>query len=67
MEIVRENNEISFTIPDGVFEIRELQSFIDFIRFREIASQSKATQKDIDSLVEEIDQSWWKKNKDRFE
>ncbi len=46
MEIVRGNNQISFSIPEGIFKINEIQSFIDFIRFREITAKSKATQKD---------------------
>ena len=67
MEIVRENNEISFRIPDGIFEINEIQSFIDFIRYREITARSKATQEDADKLAEEINQIWWNKNKHKFE
>ena len=67
MNIVRENNEIKISIPDGIFEISEIQNLIDFIRFREITSTSKATQEDADKLAEEINQSWWDKNKHRFE
>ncbi|MCK4662286.1 MAG: hypothetical protein KAT68_05435 [Bacteroidales bacterium] len=67
MNIVRENNEIKFSIPEDIFEINEIQNFIDFIRFREITSKSKATQEDADKLAEEINQSWWDKNKHRFE
>lgn len=67
MNIVRENNEIKFSIPADIIEISEIQSFIDYIRFREITSKSKATQKDADMLAEEINQSWWGKNKHRFE
>lgn len=67
MEIVRDNNQISFSIPEGIFKINEIQSFIDFIRFREITAKSKATQKDADQLAEEINKSWWEKNKHKFE
>jgi hypothetical protein len=67
MNIVRENNEIKFSIPDDILEINEIQSFIDYIKFREITSKSKATQVDVDMLAEEINQSWWDKNKHRFE
>jgi hypothetical protein len=67
MNIVRENNEIKFSIPDDILEINEIQSFIDYIKFREITSKSKATQVDADMLAEEINQSWWDKNKHRFE
>ncbi len=67
MNIVRENNEIKFSIPDDIIEIIEIQSFIDYVRFREITSKSKATQEDADMLSDEINQSWWGKNKHRFE
>ncbi|MBI9037605.1 MAG: hypothetical protein JEY97_05680 [Bacteroidales bacterium] len=67
MNIVRENNEIKFSIPEDIFEINEIQNFIDYIRFREITSKSKATQENADNLAEEINQSWWEKNKHRFE
>jgi hypothetical protein len=67
MNIVRENNEIKFSIPGDILEINEIQSFIDYIKFREITSKSKATQADADMLAEEINQSWWDKNKHRFE
>jgi len=67
MNIVRENNEIKFSIPEDIFEINEIQNFIDYIRFREITSKSKATQENADNLAEEINQSWWEKNKNRFE
>ena len=58
--------DILFSIPDDIFEISEIQSFIDFIRFREITAKSKASQEDADKLAEEINQSWWEKNKNKF-
>lgn len=31
MNIVRENNKIKFSMPEDIFEINEIQNFIDFI------------------------------------
>jgi len=67
MRVVRENNEIKISIPANLFEMDEIQKFLDYIRFREISSKSKATQEDADKLANEINQSWWEKNKYKFE
>lgn len=67
MRIERSNNEIKFTIPDNIVDIDEIQSFIDYIRIKEISSKSKGTDSDVNNLSDEINQSWWKKNKSKFE
>ena len=67
MKVIRENNEIKFSIPEGIFDINELQRFINFIRFREITAKSKAGPDDVEKLADEINESWWEKNKSRFE
>ena len=67
VKIIRENNEIKFSIPDGIFDISELQRFVDYIRLREITAKSKATPEDVENLANEINESWWKKNKSKFE
>jgi len=45
-----ENNEI-------------LERIIDYLEGYLILSKSKATEKDIDDISEEINRSWWEKNK----
>lgn len=67
MKIVRENNEIKISLPDNLMDINEIQNMLDYFRYREISSKSKATQKDADDLANEINKSWWEKNKHRFE
>ena len=67
MRVERENNEIKISIPDNIIDINEIQNFIDYIRFNEISSRSKATKNDAENLSDEINQSWWDKNKHRFE
>jgi hypothetical protein len=67
MKVVRENNEIKISLPDNLMDLNEVQNMLDYFRFREIASQSKATQMDADKLSDEINNSWWDKNKNRFE
>jgi hypothetical protein len=67
MKVVRENNEIRISLPDNLIDINEVQNILDYFRYREISSKSKATQKDVDDLANEINLSWWDKNKHRFE
>jgi hypothetical protein len=66
MKIIRQNNELTISIPDNVMTMGEIQEIIDYIKFRSITSKSKATQKDINNLSDEIDESWWNINKTKF-
>lgn len=66
MKIKRQNNELTISIPDNIMSLSEIQELIDYIKFRSITSKSKASQKDIDNLSKEIDESWWAKNKPKF-
>ncbi len=38
----------------------------DVVSKREAVSKSKAKQSDVDELVKEGKEGWWKKNKERF-
>lgn len=67
MRVESVNNEIKLTFSKYALDITEIQSFIDYIKFREISALSKATQEDANNLAEEINQSWWDKNKHKFE
>ena len=67
MRIETTNNEIILTFSKDAVKLTEIQNFIDYIKFREINSQSKATQKQADELADEINQAWWEKNKNKFE
>lgn len=66
MKVTRENNEIIISIPDNLVEIDEIQNFLDYLRFREITSRSKAKPEDVENLASEIDESWWRDNMEDF-
>ncbi|MEM6262464.1 MAG: hypothetical protein AAGI38_08155 [Bacteroidota bacterium] len=36
------------------------------MKYKEIATNSKASQEDADQLAKEVNQSWWEQNKNRF-
>jgi hypothetical protein len=65
MQIERKNKEILIRLPSTT-DITGLQRILDYIKFREIASTSKATQEQIDETAIESKKSWWTKNKSRF-
>ena len=67
MRIERENNEIKFTIPDDIVDLNEIQSFIDYLKFKELTSKSSGSQPEAEELANDINKSWWDKNKTKFE
>ena len=60
-----ENNRIIITLDSNV-DIFGIQRLIDYGRYLETTSQSKAKQSEIDKLADEVNESWWSKNKHRF-
>ena len=65
MQIERTNNEILIRVASST-DLTGLQRILDYIKFREIASKSKATQEEIDEFAKESKSTWWDKNKSRF-
>ena len=65
MKIERTDKEILIKIPAGT-DITGVQRLLDYIKFRETASKSKASQEEIDQISNEVKNSWWSKNKDKF-
>ncbi len=65
MIIERTDKELLIRIPNSI-GIKGTQRIIDYIRYQEITSKSKAKQKDVDELADEINRDWWEKNKDTF-
>lgn len=65
MQIERIDNEIRIRISEGT-DLIGLQRILDYIKFREIASKSKASQKEINKLSTASKASWWKRNKSKF-
>jgi hypothetical protein len=64
MTIENKDDEIIIRLSANVI-LDEIQKSLDFIRYKEILSKSKASQADADELAEEISASWWDKNKSR--
>jgi len=65
MIIERTDKEILIRIPNTV-DLEGAQRIIDYINYQEVTSGSKARQEDADNLANEINLSWWEKNKNSF-
>ena len=65
MQIERTNKEILIRLSAET-DLVGLQRILDYIKFREIASKSKASEEEIDQLATESKSNWWSKNKSGF-
>ena len=58
MIVERKKNEIIVRLPSDV-DLSELQNMIDYLKYKELTSQSKAKQSDADKLAKEANKSIW--------
>jgi len=65
MKVERTDKEIIIRIPNSV-EFERAQQIIDYIRYLENTSRSKATQEEVDKLANDVNREWWENNKDKF-
>ncbi len=66
MLIERANNDkILITLSSSVDSFG-LQRLFDYVKYLEATSKSKAKQSDVDKLADEVNASWWIKNRKRF-
>lgn len=63
MQVERLENEIVIRIPVDL-DSKKLQNVLNLIRYGELTAKSEATQKQVDQMSSEINQSWWAKNRD---
>lgn len=66
MVIERTNkNKLTITMSSSINSYG-LQRLIDYVKYLEATSKSKAKQADVDKLADDVNSSWWTKNKKRF-
>ncbi len=66
MVIERTKKEVIIRLP-GNFNVDDLQDMADWLAFKELASKSKAVQKDVDDLVRKIKKGRWAKTKAKLD
>ncbi len=59
------DNQIVITLSSSVDSFG-LQRVIDYVKYLEVTSGSKAKQEDVDKLADKVNASWWAKNRKRF-
>lgn len=59
------DNKITITVSSSVDSFG-LQRLIDYIKYLEATSKSRVKQSDVDKLADEVNASWWEKNRKRF-
>jgi hypothetical protein len=65
--LVEKNNKDVITISiDSSLNPYELQSILDFVKYLEITSKSKASKVEVDAFLTSSSQNWWSKNRKRF-
>lgn len=58
-------DQITITVSSSLDSFG-LQRLIDYIKYLEATSKTKAKQSDVDKLADEVNTSWWESNRDRF-
>lgn len=59
------NNKIQITVSSSL-DSYGLQRVIDYVKYLEATSKSKAKQSDVDKLADDVNTLWWAKNRKRF-
>ena len=60
-----DNDKIVITLHSSVDNF-SLQRLIDYAKYLEATAGRKAKQKDVDILADEVNATWWAKNRKRF-
>ncbi len=60
MIVERMNNEILVRLPSNV-DLSELQDMLDYLKYRELTADSKATSEDVDKLTKAVNAALWDK------
>ena len=65
LTVRRENETIMISVPASI-NSTYMEQLLDYLSVKSIASESQATDEQIIELADEINQSWWQTNKQRF-
>ncbi|MBM3436008.1 MAG: hypothetical protein FJY07_07330 [Bacteroidetes bacterium] len=65
MVIERTKEEVIIRLPANV-DTGDLQALLNYLRYMEITSGSKASQKDVDDLIRAVKKGRWSKNRNKL-
>jgi hypothetical protein len=64
--VEKTNADLRVIIPKNAVPLEQLNVFLDWLRFEEIAQGSRFQESEADRLAEEIKADWWTANKNKF-
>ena len=65
MVVERTSKEIIIRLPATV-DTEDLQDFLNFARYKELTTDFKIDQKEVNQLAEESNAKWWNKNRSKL-
>jgi predicted nucleotide-binding protein (sugar kinase/HSP70/actin superfamily) len=65
MIIQRTTKEIIIRLPASI-NTEDLQDFLNYSRYKELTSEVKVSQEEVDKLAEKVNKDWWTKNRKKF-
>ena len=61
------NGNFQITIPvKEAYENSYVRNILDTLRGQDILSKSKATEEQINTLADEVTETWWEENREKF-
>lgn len=64
MIIERTKKEVIIRIPANI-DTDDLQDFVNYIRYKELTSKFKVSQKEVDSIVSDVKKDWSVKKRNK--
>lgn len=65
MIVERINDQIVIKVSPQVDSFG-FQRILEYLEYLELTSKNKATQDDADNLADELNENWWKNNRNKF-
>ena len=65
VNITKDYYQIRIPISEA-FDNPNIRRFLDFLRIEQVADKSKADKKDIEELSEDVKESWWQENGEKW-
>lgn len=65
MIIERNKKEVVIRIPASI-NTDDLQDFVNYVRYKELTSKFKVSQKEVDSIVTDVKKNWLGKNRNKI-
>lgn len=62
MTVIGKKDKVIIELDRDELSVEEIQSMLDWIRYKKIVSKSKATQKDIDNLASDVNKKIYKEH-----